>query len=174
MFRCAWSNLKIRLYFWRGIFYVILPFVFYNWQTQVEWEYHLVAVACLSLAAKMEEIEVPYFMDLQLVDPTFVFESKTIQRMELCVMDRLKWRLHSITPFDYLHYFISKLSFAPNLKLKSMTQLFSSASNLILNTTLGNGHSLLFFSFFFVVQYFNSVLIKWNTLKCLKNFKNLR
>ncbi|XP_028767735.1 cyclin-D1-1 isoform X2 [Neltuma alba] len=101
---------------------------------QSQWEYHLLSVACLSLAAKMEEPEVPLLLDLQLVDPRFVFEPKTIQRMELCVMTKLSWRLRSITPFDYLHYFISKLSCDP--QPDSIARLFSAASNLILSTAL--------------------------------------
>ncbi|KAK4258858.1 hypothetical protein QN277_005258 [Acacia crassicarpa] len=103
---------------------------------QIQWEYHLISVACLSLAAKMEEPEVPLLLDLQLVDPRFVFEPKTIQRMELCVMTNLRWRLCSITPFDYLHYFISKLSSSSDRQPESITRFISTASNIILGTTL--------------------------------------
>nr|GMC81230.1 cyclin-D4-1-like isoform X2 [Ipomoea batatas] len=73
------------------------------------WPLQLLSVACLSLAAKMEEPNAPVLMDLQLFDPKYVFEPKTIQKMELRVMHALNWRLHSVTPFDYLHYFISEL-----------------------------------------------------------------
>ncbi|XP_054776932.1 cyclin-D1-1-like isoform X2 [Prosopis cineraria] len=104
---------------------------------QSQWEYHLLSVACLSLAAKLEEPVVPLLLDLQLVDPRFVFEPKTIQRMELYVMTKLRWRLRSITPFDYLHYFISKVSsFSDDPKPESITRIFSTASSLILSTTL--------------------------------------
>nr|GMC89591.1 cyclin-D4-1 isoform X2 [Ipomoea batatas] len=73
------------------------------------WPLQLLSVACLSLAAKMEEPNAPVLMDLQLFDPKYVFEPKTIQKMELRVMHALNWRLHSVTPFDYLDYFISEL-----------------------------------------------------------------
>ncbi|KAL3843841.1 hypothetical protein ACJIZ3_001244 [Penstemon smallii] len=99
------------------------------------WTFQLVSVACLSIAAKMEEIYVPLLLDLQLDgDPTcrYVFEPKTVQRMELWVMATLNWRLRSVTPFDYLHYFISKL---PSCKSDSIPVVQSLASNLILNTT---------------------------------------
>ncbi|CAJ1977320.1 unnamed protein product [Sphenostylis stenocarpa] len=100
------------------------------------WPFQLLSVACLSLAAKMEESHVPFLLDLQLFQPKFVFEPKTIQRMELWVMSNLKWRLRSVTPFDYLHYFISKLPSSSSSE--STNHFFSTASSLILSTTRGN------------------------------------
>ncbi|TYG85384.1 hypothetical protein ES288_A13G049500v1 [Gossypium darwinii] len=80
------------------------------------WPFQLLSVACLSLAAKMEEAEVPLLLDLQLFEPRFVFERETVQRMELRVMAALNWRLRSVTPFEYLHLFlfIDFLQFAPS------------------------------------------------------------
>ncbi|KAI8017255.1 Cyclin-D3-1 [Camellia lanceoleosa] len=43
----------------------------------------LVAVACLSLAAKVEETQVPFLLDFQVEESKFIIEAKTIQRMEL-------------------------------------------------------------------------------------------
>ncbi|XP_073023176.1 cyclin-D1-1-like [Primulina eburnea] len=97
------------------------------------WPFQLLSVACLSLAAKMEEMYVPLLMDLQISEPTYIFGPKTVQRMELCVMATLDWRLRSVTPFDYLHYFTSKLpSSSAESKFDSITSL---ASDLILNST---------------------------------------
>ncbi|GFY89508.1 similar to CYCLIN D3;2 [Actinidia rufa] len=62
------------------------------------WPFQLLAVACLSVAAKMEEPFVPLLLDLQVLEPRFVFEPKTVQRMELWVMANLDWRLRSVTP----------------------------------------------------------------------------
>ncbi|KAM7474754.1 hypothetical protein LguiB_021997 [Lonicera macranthoides] len=76
------------------------------------WPFQLLSVACLSLAAKMEETRVPLLLDLQMFDPKFVFEPKTVQRMELLVMANLNWKLLSVTPFDFQHYFTSKLHFS--------------------------------------------------------------
>lgn len=96
------------------------------------WPYQLLSVACLSLAAKMEELYVPLLMDLQILEPRYVFEPKSIQRMELWVMANLKWRLRSVTPFDFLDYFISKLqSSGPCVLNKTMA---SSSSDIILKT----------------------------------------
>ncbi|GMQ01156.1 hypothetical protein CsSME_00047894 [Camellia sinensis var. sinensis] len=93
------------------------------------WPLQLLSVACLSLAAKMEEPYVPLLLDLQVFEPKFVFEPKTIQRMELWVMANLNWRLRSVTPFDYLEYFVSNLP--PSLSIPSV---LSTSSDLILNT----------------------------------------
>ncbi|KVH93352.1 Cyclin, C-terminal domain-containing protein, partial [Cynara cardunculus var. scolymus] len=98
------------------------------------WASQLLSVACLSLAAKMEEPEVPLLLDLQVSEPRFVFEPKTVQRMELCVMAKLNWRLRSITPFDFLHYFIFKL---PPSSHTNQLQFHSKCSDLIINTIRG-------------------------------------
>ncbi|KAL2477383.1 Cyclin-D4-1 [Forsythia ovata] len=98
------------------------------------WPFQLLSVACLSLAAKMEEPYVPLLLELQILEPRFVFDPKIIQKMELRVMATLKWRLHSVTPFDYLHYFISKLS-PPGSELDPYTHILSTSSDLIVNTT---------------------------------------
>jgi hypothetical protein len=60
--------------------------------------------------------------------------------MELSVMTILNWRLRSVTPFDFLDYFISKLpsssSSTPSPEL--FNRVFYASSDLILSTTRGN------------------------------------
>lgn len=73
------------------------------------WMMQLLSVACLSLAAKMEEVDVPLLLDLQ-VAPDCLFEPRTIQRMELLVLSTLGWRVSSVTPISYVDYFICKCS----------------------------------------------------------------
>ncbi|KAK4376816.1 hypothetical protein RND71_003112 [Anisodus tanguticus] len=73
------------------------------------WPLQLLSVACLSLAAKMEEPLVPSLLDLQVEGTNYIFEPKTIQRMEFLVLRVLDWRLRSITPFSFLNYFAYKL-----------------------------------------------------------------
>ncbi|CAK7339663.1 unnamed protein product [Dovyalis caffra] len=70
------------------------------------WAIRLLSVACLSIAAKMEECKVPALSEFCVED--YCFENKVIQRMELLVLNTLEWRMNSITPFTYLHYFIKK------------------------------------------------------------------
>ncbi|BBN20194.1 cyclin D1/2/4, plant [Marchantia polymorpha subsp. ruderalis] len=74
-----------------------------------EWKVQLLAVACMSLAAKMEETEVPFLLDLQVGDVTHYFEARTVQRMELLVLSTLEWRMSAITPFSYIDYYFAKL-----------------------------------------------------------------
>ncbi|XP_042496440.1 cyclin-D1-1-like isoform X1 [Macadamia integrifolia] len=74
-----------------------------------EWPLQLLSVACLSLAAKMEETLVPSLLDFQIEDAKFIFEPKTIRRMELLVLGALNWRLRSITPFDFITFFAFKV-----------------------------------------------------------------
>ncbi|XP_056857180.1 cyclin-D3-3-like, partial [Raphanus sativus] len=60
-----------------------------KFQTDKPWMSQLTAVACLSLAAKVEEIRVPLLLDLQVGEARYVFEAKTIQRMELLILSTL-------------------------------------------------------------------------------------
>lgn len=73
------------------------------------WPLQLLSVACLSLAAKMEEPLVPPVLDLQVEGAKYIFEPRTIRRMELLVLSVLDWRLRSITPFSFIAYFACKL-----------------------------------------------------------------
>uniref|UniRef100_A0A5B6ZID3 Putative cyclin-D4-1-like isoform X1 n=1 Tax=Davidia involucrata TaxID=16924 RepID=A0A5B6ZID3_DAVIN len=98
------------------------------------WPFQLLSVACLSLAAKMEEPYVPLLLDLQVFEPSFVFEPGTILRMEVLVMAILDWRLRSVTPFDYLDYFISKLACSGS-KPDLFGRVLYTSSDLILSTT---------------------------------------
>ncbi|KAF4395447.1 hypothetical protein G4B88_010911 [Cannabis sativa] len=73
------------------------------------WPLQLLSVACLSLAAKMEEPLVPSLLDLQVEGSKYIFEPRTIRRMELLVLNVLDWRLRSITPFSFTGFFACKL-----------------------------------------------------------------
>ncbi|KAL1817628.1 hypothetical protein ACET3Z_020202 [Daucus carota] len=101
----------------------------YELPTGKEWMMQLLAVACLSLAAKMEETEVPLCLNLQFGESKFLFEAKTIQRMELLVLSTLKWRMQSITPFSFIDYFLAKMmgdDIASRLPIFRSTQLILS------------------------------------------------
>ncbi|KAJ8551148.1 hypothetical protein K7X08_000518 [Anisodus acutangulus] len=98
-----------------------------------EWMMQLLGVTCLSLAAKMEETEVPMSLDLQGGDGKFVFEAKTIQRMELLVLSTLKWRMQAITPFSFIDYFLKKINGDQNASRSSINK----SVQLILSTLKG-------------------------------------
>ncbi|KAK4716854.1 hypothetical protein R3W88_015192 [Solanum pinnatisectum] len=97
------------------------------------WAVQLLAVACLSIAAKMEEIHVPLIVDLQVGNPKFVFEGKTIQRMELLVLSTLKWRMLAYTPCTFIDYFVRKM----NDDQIPSERLISKAMQLILSSIRG-------------------------------------
>ncbi|KAK6792730.1 hypothetical protein RDI58_011811 [Solanum bulbocastanum] len=82
------------------------------------WMNQLVAVTCLSLAAKVEETDVPLLLDLQVEESRFVFESKTIQRMEMLVLSTLKWKMNPVTPFSFLDFITRRLGLKYCLSLE--------------------------------------------------------
>ncbi|KAG5529571.1 hypothetical protein RHGRI_030083 [Rhododendron griersonianum] len=82
----------------------------YELPTGKTWTVQLLAVACLSIAAKMEETSVPLTVDLQVGEPKFIFEGKTIRRMELLVMSSLDWKMKACTPCSFVDYFLGKIN----------------------------------------------------------------
>ncbi|TXG53350.1 hypothetical protein EZV62_022519 [Acer yangbiense] len=75
----------------------------------------LAAVACLSLAAKVEETQVPLLLDLQAEDAKYVFEAKTIQRMELLLLLTLKWTMNPVTPISFFDHIVRRLGLKTRL-----------------------------------------------------------
>ncbi|XP_042439357.1 cyclin-D3-2-like isoform X1 [Zingiber officinale] len=80
-------------------------------QDNKPWMVRLAAVGCLSLAAKMEETRVPLLVDLQepSEDGGFLFEPKTIRRMELLVLSALGWRMNPVTPLSFIHHLLPRI-----------------------------------------------------------------
>jgi len=89
-------------------------------QGEKDWAMRLLSIACLSLAAKMEECNVPGLSQFQLEDD-YVFEGKVIQKMELFVLSSLDWNMGIITPFSFLSHFIKKFSNEPPSPIVSNT-----------------------------------------------------
>ncbi|XP_055834185.1 cyclin-D3-3-like [Solanum dulcamara] len=87
-------------------------------QNHKPWMNQLVAVACLSLASKVEETDVPLLLDLQVEESRFVFESKTVQRMEMLVLSTLKWKMNPVTPFSFLDFITRRLELKYCLSLE--------------------------------------------------------
>ncbi|EOA16803.1 hypothetical protein CARUB_v10005023mg [Capsella rubella] len=86
----------------------------YSVQRDRPWMLQLVSVACLSLAAKVEETQVPLLLDFQVEETKYVFEAKTIQRMELLILSTLEWRMHLITPISFVDHIIRRLGLKNN------------------------------------------------------------
>lgn len=72
------------------------------------WMIKLLCISCLSLAAKMKQNDLSLTDDIQRKEG-FIFDTETIQRMELLILGALKWRMRSITPFSFIYFFISLL-----------------------------------------------------------------
>ena len=45
----------------------------------------------------------------------FVFEAKTIKRMELLVLSTLEWKMNPVTPISFLDYIIRRLGLKDHL-----------------------------------------------------------
>ncbi|KAB2637468.1 cyclin-D6-1 [Pyrus ussuriensis x Pyrus communis] len=92
------------------------------------WVSRLVKVSCLSLAAKMKNT--PFSSSDFQRGEGFVFDVQTVRKMELLILNTLDWRMRSITPFSFLHFFLSSL----DLNDRPFTQaLKNRASDIIFN-----------------------------------------
>ncbi|XP_020234176.1 cyclin-D3-1 [Cajanus cajan] len=81
----------------------------FTFQNDKPWLTQLAAVACLSLAAKVEETHVPLHLDLQVDESRYLFEAKTVKRMEILVLSTLGWKMNPVTPLSFLDYITRKL-----------------------------------------------------------------
>ncbi|KAM7514373.1 hypothetical protein LguiA_003956 [Lonicera macranthoides] len=93
------------------------------------WMSQLVAVSCLSLAAKFEETQVPLLLDLQVEESKYVFDAKTIKRMEILVLSTLEWKMNPVTPLSFLHHLTRSLGLNNLLSL----QLLNKCESLLLS-----------------------------------------
>ncbi|GMH24589.1 hypothetical protein Nepgr_026432 [Nepenthes gracilis] len=101
---CGFSNVILVL----GVNYFDRFISSAGFQRDKPWMIQLAAVACLSLASKIEEVHAPLLLPFQ-VDCKHVFEAKTIQRMELLVLSALQWKMNPVIPMSYFEHFIRKL-----------------------------------------------------------------
>ncbi|CAM8940211.1 unnamed protein product [Rhodiola kirilowii] len=105
----------------------------YKFPKGIDWTAQLLAVACLSIAAKMEETEIPFTMSLQACSSKYIFEAKAIQRMELLVLSTLNWKMQAVTPYSFIDSFLHMIN---GDKDPSRT-LFFKAIKLIADTNKG-------------------------------------
>nr|XP_043617555.1 cyclin-D3-1-like [Erigeron canadensis] len=85
---------------------------------QQPWITQLTCVSCLSLAAKVEETHVPLLLDLQMDGSKYVFEGKTIQKMEMLILSTLEWKMNPVTPLSFLDFITRRLGLSPFLSLQ--------------------------------------------------------
>ncbi|CAL5062222.1 unnamed protein product [Urochloa decumbens] len=70
------------------------------------WAPRLLAISCLSLAAKMQRVAAFSIADIQ-GDVESPFDAANVRRMEGTVLDTLDWRVRSVTPLAFLGFFLS-------------------------------------------------------------------
>lgn len=87
------------------------------------WMIELLSVACFSVAAKMEEVDVPALLDLQSEGMEHLFQPKTVQRMELNVLSAIGWRLRCVTPFAFAEKAINQFDTSQQLKSSLMVRV---------------------------------------------------
>ena len=98
-----------------------------------------------------------YDFNYQVCESKFIFEARTIQRMELLVLSTLKWRMQSVTPFSFIEYFIAKTTgdhIASTSTIYRSTQLIAS---------LTKGHSIIFLMVHMCVRF---ACVCWYYLYC--------
>ncbi|XP_062198263.1 putative cyclin-D7-1 [Phragmites australis] len=67
------------------------------------WMVELVSVACLSIACKLDEVNIPSLHDLQMEEAmSNTFRPPSIRDMELTLLKALQWRIACVTPYSFL------------------------------------------------------------------------
>ncbi|KAL9680814.1 hypothetical protein QQ045_012593 [Rhodiola kirilowii] len=79
------------------------------------WAIRLLALTCLSLSAKMEEVDIaPLWAYSGGRYAAFNFPKDLIKRMELKVLYSFGWNMGFVSPFCLLHFFIRKFQALPH------------------------------------------------------------
>ncbi|XP_054809874.1 cyclin-D4-1 [Prosopis cineraria] len=107
----------------------------YDLPRSQKWTGQLLAVACLSIATKVEETKIPQLIEFQVEGPKFLFEARTIQRMELLILNTLQWKMHAFTPCSFIDYFFRKMAYHQHTD--SLKSSISRSIQLILGTIRG-------------------------------------
>ncbi|KAG6588684.1 Cyclin-D3-1, partial [Cucurbita argyrosperma subsp. sororia] len=136
-----------------------------HFQRDKPWMLQLLAVTCISLAAKVEEIRVPLLLDLQVEDSKFIFEPKTIQRMELLVLSGLKWKMHPVTPVSFLGIVTKRLG----LKNQCIEREFFRRCERILLSLVSDSRSVGFLPSVMAVSAMVSVVEEMGDCNCYCN-----
>ncbi|CAN6300660.1 unnamed protein product [Urochloa humidicola] len=100
--------------------------------TDRPWMQQLLSVACLAIAAKMEETVIPRCTDFQVCSEKYKFGAEAIKNVELFVLSSLNWRMQAVTPFSYINYFVDKFA-----KGKPLSCGFASRCTELVLGTLG-------------------------------------
>lgn len=86
------------------------------------------------------------------------FDSNQIQRMELLVLTTLNWRMHYITPFHFIHCFISCF-FVEELNSSTKKQYISLVTQMLLAATKGKLTYLYFICFYIFINKYEIITL---------------
>ncbi|XP_022952954.1 cyclin-D3-1-like isoform X1 [Cucurbita moschata] len=143
-----------------------------HFQRDKPWMLQLLAVTCISLAAKVEEVRVPVLQDLQVEDSKFIFEAKTIQRMELLVLSALQWKMHAVTPVSFLGIITKGLGLKKNQHFQKEFLRRFERILLSLVTGLTDSRSVGFLPSVMAVSAMVSVVEEMGSCKPLEEFQD--
>ncbi|XP_057839346.2 cyclin-D1-1 isoform X1 [Cryptomeria japonica] len=115
----------------------------YQSQQGAGYSLQLLLVACLSLAAKMED-KTRSVIDFQVGGANLDIRAGALYEMEVKILTTLKWRLFSITPFNFIHYLFFKLRGTNTVpqELISRTIVFIINTNRELNFSVDSPSSI--------------------------------
>ncbi|KAL3753771.1 hypothetical protein ACJRO7_001070 [Eucalyptus globulus] len=98
------------------------------------WIVELVSIACLSVASKFNEtLSTLSLHEIQMEDLDHSFQSSTIQRMELMLLQMLGWRLGPITAYSYVELLTCNSDF---LTSHLQEQFITKVNDLLLHSLL--------------------------------------
>ena len=84
-----------------------------NWRrlkSQSRWIYRLTIITILDRSKTISTVFlIIEFIQSQVGGSKFVFEARTIERMELLVLTTLGWRMQAVTPFSFIDHYLSKI-----------------------------------------------------------------
>ncbi|TVU38445.1 hypothetical protein EJB05_11816 [Eragrostis curvula] len=102
---------------------------------QQPWAPRLLAISCLSLAAKMQRVPAFSLADIQR-DEQFMLDEANVRRMERVVLGALEWRTRSVTPLAFLDFFLSAC-YPPPLHTPQVDAVKARAVDLLLRSQPG-------------------------------------
>lgn len=82
-------------------------------------------------------------------DEGFISDAKSVRRMELLVLSTLNWRMRPVTPFSFLHFFLSSFELRHPLSIESLKDR---ASEFIFKSHYGNQIELLVSAMYYNVE----------------------
>lgn len=135
----------------------------------------LIAIACLSLATKIEEINCNFvnFLTSRVLNgqDEEIYKSKDLAMKEIEILKKLNFNLNQSTPYQFLTIF-QQIAFNV-LDQGDQFKMFLSISESFLLSFMQNNNSILFCSKDIAIYVFNQTILQFNTYFMNTNPKNV-